>query len=47
MWLVERKTFQFIHQNGFNIHGIDLSAESIKEASKYSVILTFSTTRYA
>ena len=24
----------FIHQNGFNIHGIDLSAESIKIASK-------------
>ena len=27
---------KFIHQNGFNIHGIDLSAESIKEASKDS-----------
>ena len=25
---------KFIHQNGFNIHGIDLSIESIKEASK-------------
>ncbi len=25
---------KFIHQNGFNVHGIDLSIESIKEASK-------------
>ena len=25
---------KFIHQNGFNIHGIDLSLESITEASK-------------
>ena len=25
---------KFIHRNGFNIHGVDLSIESIKEASK-------------
>ena len=36
MWLVKRRHSKFIHQNGFNIHGVDLSAESIKEASKDS-----------
>ena len=28
---------KFIHQNGFNIHGIDLSSESIKKQVRISV----------